>query len=106
MKEKRKFPRIKIPLCAQYKTADIQPYGIPAVIRDISFEGVRLIVDTPREISLNPKAHLEIIFPQETLNVPMQLVWSKKHSLTQQEAGFSLINPPKKYRDLIYNYIS
>jgi c-di-GMP-binding flagellar brake protein YcgR len=104
MQERRKFIRFRVPLCARYKSDDIG-VTISAVTRDISYGGIRLIIDSLEKLPTNRQVYLEIVFPEETLKFCARLIWSRRYNKEKQEAGFSFIKLPDTYKELIYKYI-
>ena len=103
MEERRKFVRFNAPFCVHYSDKNI-PQETPGVIKDISYGGARVIVDTLSRIDNASAADLSILFPKDTLKVSGLVVWVKE-SGSKKEIGICFQNIPSQYKDTIYNYI-
>jgi c-di-GMP-binding flagellar brake protein YcgR len=104
MQERRKFVRFRFPFCARYNVDASEP-AVSAVTRDISYGGIRLIIDSLETLSENYPVYLEVVFPEETLKFCVKLVWKKKYNEEKQEAGFSFVKLPDSYKEIIYKYV-
>ena len=106
LQERRKFMRFRFPFCARYCGIDNPECSISAVTRDLSYGGVRLIIDNLEDLPEKYPVYLEIVFPEETLKFSAQLIWRKKYTEDKkQEAGFSFVKLPASYKEVIYKYL-
>ncbi|MCM8799899.1 MAG: PilZ domain-containing protein [Candidatus Omnitrophica bacterium] len=104
MQERRKYIRFKVPFCVSYKLKDREE-EITGVTRDLSYGGSRLLLDSSLELLPKTYGSLRIVFPQETLNFSVKLIWSKKQADNKIEAGLSFINLPDSYKETLFRYI-
>jgi len=103
--ERRKFIRVSVPLCVNFKIGD-EKEEFRGVTRDISYGGVRLVMDDFKE-NLSPKPpiySLEILFPKQTFRFQAQLVWVKQNT-DKYEAGFYFLDLPQGFKEVICNYL-
>lgn len=103
MEERRKFVRFNAPFCVHYSDQTMSQ-DTPGVIKDISYGGARIILDTESRINNSSEADLSILFPKDTLKVSGVVVWVKG-SGSKKELGIAFQNIPPQYKDTIYNYI-
>ena len=104
MQEKRKFTRFKAPFCVQCAHNE-SSREVPGVIKDLSYGGVRVLLDTSYDILYSSLLSLSILFPENTLRVTGRVVWAKDWG-DKKEVGLCFLDLPDSYKQIIYDYAS
>lgn len=104
MQERRKYIRFKVPFCATYKVKDREE-EISGVTRDLSYGGSRLLLDNSLDFSPDTLGVLRIVFPEETLNFSVRLIWLKKQADNKTEVGLCFVNLPDSYKESLFQHI-
>jgi len=103
MEERRKSTRFKSPFCIQY-----EPRGIKeefwGVIRDISYGGVKILLDNSNQVNLNSLASVLIFFPDQSLKTAAKVMWVKD-SGQKKEVGLCFVKLRDAYKQTIYNQV-
>ena len=103
MEERRKYIRFNAPFCVRYTDRNTTQES-PGVIKDISYKGVRIMLDAPKRIASSSVANLVILFPENTFQIEGQVKWIRSFG-TKKEVGLCFLNTPTLYKDTIHNYI-
>ena len=103
MEEKRKFIRFKAPFCVQYMV-DGENKECSGVIKDMSMGGVRLSLDNGSDVVSHVPANLSILFPDDSMNVAGEVVWSKDVG-EMKEVGFCFALSSDSGRERVHKYI-
>lgn len=101
MEERRKFIRFNSPFCVECKKENVSFQG---VIKDISYGGTRLILDTKIKFSLGDNFLVNIFFPEKNLVISSRVVWEKDF-LEKKEIGLVFQNLSNKDKEFLYQSI-
>ena len=103
MDERRNGIRFESPFCTCIKCLDKEsPEEIPGAIKDISYSGARLRLDTPLQLFPADLIALSIIFPDNTLEVSGKVVWVNRE---KKEVGVCFHNLSDYSKETIYDNI-
>ena len=98
MEERRKDKRYKAPFCVEYKTKGSSK-EILGVIKDASTSGVRVIIDTPKEMAEDKGVSISILLPDGEVKISGKIVWIKSHE-GRKEVGVCLSEIQATYKEL------
>ena len=103
MDERRKGIRFKSPFCVCVQCFDKKsPQEIPGVIKDISYSGARLRLDTPLPLSFTNPISLSILFPENTVEISGKVMWVNRE---KKETGVFFLNLSDIFKQAIYDNI-
>lgn len=102
-KEKRRYVRFGSPFCVELGHPDFQQ-RLSGVMKDISFSGSCVLVDTPNNLPAGHTVTLSMLFPDRALNVKAKIIWQKKIS-DKNKIGISFVNLPDYFKEDIYQSI-
>ncbi|MCF7871365.1 MAG: PilZ domain-containing protein [Candidatus Omnitrophica bacterium] len=101
--DKRRCIRYKAPFCFDCRYPGFREV-LSGALKDISFQGACLLVDSQKDLSREEVASLSLIFPETTLDVKAKIVWQKKAG-DKNKVGVSFLNLPDSFKDNIYNSV-
>ena len=104
MEERRKFARFKAPFRFKYSCAKDSGEFFPGEAKDISMEGIKIVIDGALQIPSDAPISFHILFPEKTLEITGELVWIRDCN-GKNEAGIRFIDASDLYKEEINNYI-
>jgi len=103
MEERRKTARFKSPFCIQYEPENAKE-GFWGVIRDISYGGAKILIDSSYRVKPNSLASIFIFFPDQSLKATAKVMWTKDLG-QKKEVGFCFVKLRDAYKQTIYNQV-
>lgn len=102
-KEKRKCTRFKVPFCVDCKHPDHQQ-DLSGALKDISFSGACVLIDSNQDLSTDKSVLLSLIFPENALSIEAKIIWQQKIT-DKNKVGLSFLNLPDSLKSDIYNTV-
>ena len=102
-KEKRKLVRFKAPFYVKYTQFD-SSQGLSAIAKDISMQGMRILVDNVLGLKGQDVVCISFILPGQTLQICGKVVWVGEYN-DRIEAGVLFLNISDGCKQSILDYV-
>ncbi len=102
-KERRKFIRFNAPFYIRYNDLGLSQ-EVSGVIKDISYGGARVLLDTSLDSLPSSLVSLFILILGSPLKISGKVIWVR-NSGDKKEIGICFVNIPDSYKEDIYSCI-